>query len=197
MRLPASLDRRNLAQFAAPNETHAVRVVLQKVANSAPYLVRGRLRRYIFERNPEVGAHCLDIPVSVWMANLPKGGSYRQNESIADDLRPTIQLPFIIHVVPWKGAKVSNDPPPSVWPAVHKILAFFNPPTVVEKALNLAEAGNAAALDALAVEIAQTRRNPEAPPTEVPAADETPAQARARKMREAKAAKKAANLQPA
>lgn len=109
MNIPNFIDRRTLAKMAAPDETHCVRVILQKVSNSAPYTVRSRLRRYVFERNGLAGCHVLDVPVSVWMQGVPTSGPYRQNPSISDDLQPTVQLPFTIQVIPWK-AKVQAPP---------------------------------------------------------------------------------------
>lgn len=143
MNIPNFIDRRAAAKMAAPDETHCVRVILQKVSNSAPYTVRSRLRRYLFERDGLAGCHVLDVPVSAWMAGTPASGPYRPNPSIASDLQPTAQLPFTIQVIPFKAK------------------ALQAAPVVIE----------------------------EAPPGEE--VEETPAAARMRKMREAKAAKKA------
>jgi hypothetical protein len=103
MNLPSTISRQALAKLSFPEETHAVRVILKKVANNAPYLVRGKTRRYLFERNPEAKAHCLDIPVSIWMQDVDKFNGYRPGTSIPEDLKPTISLPFMMHVVPWKS----------------------------------------------------------------------------------------------
>jgi hypothetical protein len=192
MNLPTTISRQSLAKLALPDESHAVRVILKKVANNAPYLVRGKARRYLFERNPDAKAHCLDIPVSLWMQDVNVFHGYRPGTSIPVDLKPTITLPFMIHVVPWKGAA---SPAPaaqgSALAQIRRLLAGFNPPPAVLAALDLADAGQVDALEAHVDKVLDLRAN--ATP------EETPAQAKARKMREAKAAKKAAQpqLQPA
>jgi hypothetical protein len=107
MNIPNTLSRQTLASLA-PDDTHCVRVILKKVANNAPYLVRGRTRKYLFERNPEVKAHALDIPVSVWMQGANESRGYRPGISIPEDLKPTMQMPYVIHVVERKAARQAS-----------------------------------------------------------------------------------------
>lgn len=201
MIVPTFIDRKVAAQLAAPDETHAVRVILQKVANPGAYRLRCRLRSYLFERNPDVRAHALDIPVSLWMQGVPKPGQpANRNTSISDDLKPTAQLPLVIQIVPWKGA--TGRMGKTAVELIESIVAKFNPPPELRKALQLAKAGDLATLESMA-RVVPVPEPPEVvpPAAEAAEAEETPAQAKARKMREAKAAKKAereaANLQPA
>jgi hypothetical protein len=186
MTLPNTITSGALAALAAPEETHAVRVVLHKVSSQVPYRLRSKLRTYVFEKDREHGGHVLDVPASVWMDRANQ--SARRGEgAICNDLQPSINLPLTVLIVPWgKAAKVSNDT--ACLPVLRKILSFFNPPPVVLKALDLAESNSLPELEALAAKIEADRTKP------VEAGEETPAQARARKMREAKAAKK--ELQP-
>ena len=188
MKIPALLDRRTLSKMASPDETHCVRVILQKVSNPAPYTVRGRIRRYLFERNQQLCSHILDVPVSIWMAEVPNNGPHRQNPSVSDDLKPTMQLPFTIQVIPWGNATpATTATAPDVFPLVRQVAQKLEAPAIMRKAIDLAAAGDVDGLRALLA--GGPDKQPE-PPTESPAA------ARMRKMREAKAAKKA-QLQPA
>jgi hypothetical protein len=192
MKAPTFLDRRTLAKMAAPDETHCVRVILQKVSNSAPYTYRSALRRYLFERDGILGAHILDIPVSLWMAEIPTSGPYRKNASVSDDLKPTQATPFTIQVIPWKGAKAPAVANPDCLPLLREIVSSFNPPPAILTALQLTEEGNLESLEVLAgtVRIFKANPPPVKNPAAEPAAELSPAAARMRKMREAKAAKK-------
>lgn len=189
MNVPNFIDRRTLAKMAAPNETHCVRVILQKVSNSAPYTVRSRLRRYQFERDGIAGCHVLDIPVSVWMLGTPTSGPYRANPSISSDLQPTIQLPFTIQVIPWvaKGASTITTESQETASDAPESVAQADDPTAPEPAQSPSGDPKPAAQ---ADDVASADDDQESD-TPAPSVEESPTDARMRKMRDAKAAKKA------
>ena len=187
MNIPNHITREVLATLAAPDETHAVRVVLSKVTSSVPYKLRSKLRSYVFEKDRELGVHVLDVPVSVWMCGI----NYRARRgegAICQDLQPSMQLPLTVLVIPWGNATpATTATAPDVFPLVRQVAQKLEAPAIMRKAIDLAAAGDVDGLRALLA--GGPDKQPE-PPTESPAA------ARMRKMREAKAAKKA-QLQPA
>lgn len=110
--LPRTITAAELEKLAAPDETHAVRLIARRVAASVPYTLHGKSRRYVLAKDHTANAHILDIPVSVWMAGAPTGG-YVDNLSISHDIqgnRFALKAPLILQVVPWKGAKPTEKP---------------------------------------------------------------------------------------
>lgn len=105
MNLPSTISNRILREFAAPNETHAVRVQMLKTCGPSTYRFRGIKRQYLFERDGVTGMHVLDVPASLWMQHIP-AGAYKPNLSIAHDIqgRPMLLAPLMTLWVPWKGA---------------------------------------------------------------------------------------------
>lgn len=187
MNIPNLITREVLSAMAAPDETHAVRVVLSKVTSSVPYKLRSKLRSYVFEKDREIGAHVLDVPVSVWMAGADDRAR-RGEGAICKDLQPSMNFPLTVLVIPWRNASAADTAVTNEALAVlRELLAILNPPPVVFEALDLAQTGDVAKLRYLLDRGKQKAADGE----------ETPAQARARKMREAKAAKRREQLQPA
>ncbi len=185
MNLPTVISKAVLAGLAAPNETHAVRVLLHSVNNQSQFRLRCRSRQYLFDKCGIVGRHMLEIPVSVWMADSPTK-NFRENKSISEDFRAADNCPYSIQIVPWKGATAVQNDQANFLPILREILAAIDAPPVVEEAFKLIDAGNLGELQDLVAFLKTAKKD--APPS---AAD------RMRKMREAKAAKKAAQLQPA
>jgi hypothetical protein len=175
MNLPTVISKAVLAGLAAPNETHAVRVLLHAVNNQSQFRLRSRSRSYLFDKCGIVGRHMLEIPVSVWMADSPTK-NFRENKSISEDFRTANNCPYSIQIVPWKGAAAESH----FLPILREILAAIDAPPVVKEAFKLIDAGNLGELQDLVAFLKSA-----------PTAD------RMKKMREAKAAKKAANLQSA
>src|SRR5688500_10505029 len=76
----------DLLKKAAADEQTMVRLILRDVTNQRPYSKRGRRSTiYLFEFNPKLGAHVLDVPQSVWMKCVPTAG-LKANESLAWDI---------------------------------------------------------------------------------------------------------------
>lgn len=187
MTLPNTLTTAMLATLAAPDEIHAVRVVLHKVSSQVPYRLRSKLRTYVFEKNRDINAHVLDVPVSVWMHGA-NNAARRGEGAICQDLQPTISMQLTIQVIPWHGAisAVQEDPQAlrGAFSLLREIFTALNPPPVVFKALQHAENNEMEQLTALSAS------------SKEPASGETPRQLQARKMREAKM-KKRTELQTA
>jgi hypothetical protein len=189
MKLPPIISKATLKGLAKPDETHIVRVIAHEANNGTAYRLRCRSREYRFERDGIVGKHILDIPVSLWMAGAPTGGRFRDNQSIAEDFRTAERCPYSVHVIPiGSTAAVQAESPV---PALRKLLSGLGAPASVRDAFAIIEAGGS--VSELHGYVDSVLAAHEKPKTE----GETPAQARARKMREAKSAKKKANLQPA
>lgn len=96
-----------LAANAAPDETGMVRVLVRRVMNKAPYTLRGKLRSYRAEFNQQAGAHCVDVPLSLWQGGIDSG-PYRDNNSVAHDImaaRASNMTPLVYLVLPWAGAE--------------------------------------------------------------------------------------------
>lgn len=123
MNLPKLVDRSWLAANAKPDEQWGVRLVLRTVANDKPYKVQGRVRQYVFTKNREANAHCLDVPLSIWQDGVGNT-NYRNNGSMAWDVQSTRTLsPIVVIVIPWQTAKVET-------PVVEAPVAFDRPPVV-------------------------------------------------------------------
>jgi len=189
MNPPLQINKATLRGLASPEETHAMRIVLHDVSNSSPYRLRCNRRQYLFEKDGILGKHVLDIPASVWMAGV-QPGRWRPNFSISEDLRTANNCPFSIQIIPWKGAQAVPAPAAQAdyLKPLRTLLSNLGAPEVVVKAFGLIDAGDLEGLQALA-QLSATSSSEDA------------AAARAAKMREAKARKKAereaANLQPA
>lgn len=186
MHIPAIVSKATAAALASPTETHAVRVLLHSVANGGQFRLRCRSRQYLFDKCGLVGRHLLEIPLSVWMEGSPTK-SFRENKSISEDFRTANNCPFSIQVVPWKGTPAVQNEQSHFLPILREILRSIDAPPVVEEAFKLIDAGNLGEMQDLAEFLKATAK--EAPPAADPG--ESPAAARMRKMREAKAAKKA------
>lgn len=86
MKLPAIVTNAALQALASPTETHEVHVIVRRIANAAPYTLRGRKRQYIVSRDSRRGAHILVVPLSVWMAGCSPD-RVAENDSIAFDIQ--------------------------------------------------------------------------------------------------------------
>lgn len=172
MTIPPLVSATVLRDLAPSDEKQAVRLVLAENRGSTQFRFRGITRTYIFTRDNLMGAHTLDVPLSIWMQDVPQD-SYRQNHSIAHDVFGRNLVPVIPLIVPWGAAAEADKPAPEPVPP---------PPLQAPQAQ---------------VEKAQAQDKPEAhdkPEThEKPEThdkpDETPA---ARRMREKRARDKAA-----
>lgn len=187
MNIPAIISKNTLASLGK-SDTHAVRIVLHDVHNPSPSRIRCRNRQYIFERDGVLMAHALDIPMSVWMAGVGKG-RFRDNRAVCDDFRDVKQK-FTVQVISLREDHQEEKGNPLV--ELFRLLAALNAPDEIFKAKELLEQG-ASTQELSAYVDGVIGRLDASPPVPV---EENPAQARARKMREAKAAKKA-QLQPA
>lgn len=187
MNIPAIISKNTLASLGK-TDTHAVRIVLHDVHNPSPSRIRCRNRQYIFERDGMLMAHALDIPMSVWMAGVGKG-RFRDNRAVCDDFRDVKQK-FTVQIVEI-NAPVANTG--NVLPELRRLLTALDAPDDVERAFAMIDAGaNAEELSAYVDGVIGRLDStpPEPVQSPVQSAEETPAQAKARKMREAKAAKK-------
>lgn len=88
MQLPKLVTSSILAKLAKPEDSIVIRVVLRRIANLSPYKLHGKIRHYLMEFNAKVGAHILDVPLSVWNNGMLPG-TYRDNMSIAHDIQST------------------------------------------------------------------------------------------------------------
>lgn len=156
MKLPQTIDKRALAALA-PQDTHAVRVIVRRVVNQAPYRVRGKMHHYLFEWDFQLQAHILDVPQSAWMAEFPSSGPYRDNRSIAHDFqgnRSATMAPLVFLLVPWSGHVAGTEAavtagqataPDFIGP-IREMLVKLQAPEVVLHALDLATGDSNAAL---------------------------------------------------
>lgn len=185
MNIPAIISKKTLAQLGT-SDTHAVRVILHDVHNPSACRLRCRNRQYVFERNGALMAHSLDIPMSVWMEGVGKG-RFRDNRAVCDDFRDVSQK-HTIHVVTLANVPAASEA--GYLNQLRRLLSGLGAPDEVRQAFDLIDSG------ASSEDFEEFVMGTLSVPAAKPEADETPAQARARKMREAKAAKKA-QLQPA
>lgn len=159
--LPPILNAAVMREHACEGETQAIRIILLNSVGATLYTLRGQGRRkgkYILEKSGASGRHQLDVPVSVWNRDLPKG-RYHDNPSIAHDLlsRPNPMAPFALQIVPWNSVETSENESLAAAPAVHGP-DFFTPlvalikklgaPSIVDYALSLAIGDSAKALEA-------------------------------------------------
>jgi hypothetical protein len=193
MNIPEIITQSEIRALASPSETHAVRVILHEVPYPGQFRLRTLRRQYLFERDGIAEVHLLDIPVSVWMHDVPTG-QLRDNTSISQDFRSAGAVKWSFQIVPLKGATPAIAAEQAHFlPLLREILRTIEAPPVVEEAFKLIDAGNLGELQDLAAFLKSTAK----------ADGPSPAAAeRARKMREAKAAKQAereatAKLQPA
>lgn len=203
MNLPNLVTNAILAKLASPEETHCVRVIARRCLNQRPLAIRGRHRTYHAEHVAECGYHALDVPLTVWMDGI-EPGTYRDNKSIAQDLQATCgpaTLPLIFTVLPWRGAKAVTPvveapaaPQADVFTPLEELFAKMGAPAEVVEALKLAKDGHAGALRQFVDGCFVGQPGP--PPVPDPV-QPSPEALRMRKLREAKAAKRAAQLQPA
>lgn len=109
--IPTTIDSKTLAQLADPADTHAVRLIQRQVHNFSPYRINGKRYKYIFTHDSRIGAHVLDVPLSLWQGDVPKG-TYRDNLSICHDIQGnrSITLPPIVCVlIPLKEGVVEFE----------------------------------------------------------------------------------------
>lgn len=188
MNIPTILSKNTLAALGQ-SDTHAVRVILHDVHNPSACRLRCRTRQFVFERCGVLMAHKLDIPLSVWMGGV-SAGRFRDNRAVCDDFRDVKQK-YTVQVVSWNGTSAPVETG-NVLVELRRLLSALNAPDDVERASKIiANGGNAEEIAAYVDGVIGHLDT--APPAEETAA-ETTAQVRARKMREAKAAKKKALL---
>lgn len=153
--LPNQISAAVLRDLADPSETHAVRVVMLKTSSPTQYRYRGVRRQYIFERDGTLGMHILDIPVSLWMQEVPSE-RYRDNHSLAHDLqsRQMVNAPFLTLVVPWKTGEVTSEvlasgeakPAPDFIGPLRELLVKVEAPPFMLDAVDLAKGDDNSAL---------------------------------------------------
>jgi hypothetical protein len=182
MNIPQLVSKSSLQAIDTSKDTHAVRVVLHDANNPGAFRLECHGRTYLFERNGEIGKHVLDIPVSVWMHGTT-GGRFETAASISDDFRTASGASLSIQVIPLRAATGDSG---EVVALLRQLLSGIGAPDPVRHTFAMLEAG---------VSFQQIRKFVEdvleAIDDEELDTKETPAQAKARKMREAKAAKKA------
>ncbi|MCW1885507.1 hypothetical protein OKA04_12275 [Luteolibacter flavescens] len=215
MNLPQIVTAADLIRFAAPNETHAVRLVIRQINNPGIYTLRGLSRRYLATRDNEIGAHVIDVPVSVWMAGVPKG-VYAKNTSIAQDVlgtRNALKTPLMILVVPWKHAQppAQTSGTPSSLETFKRLAELTGAPEIIMSAISLLSSGAStdeieatlkgqiAAIEGeLSNQPATTQRGPEADAASKPAAKAAMSNAeRQKQYRDRKKLEKAKAAKPA
>lgn len=182
MNLPAQISKSTLAKLGV-NDTHAVRVILHDVHNPSPCRIRCRTRQYIFERNGALMAHALDIPMSVWMAGVGKG-RFRDNRAVCDDFRDVSQK-FTVQIIQLQ--ETPREESSGTIGELHRLISSFDAPDEVQHALAMLESG--ASTEELSAYVDNVIGHLDSTPP-APEVEENASQARARKMREAKAAKK-------
>jgi hypothetical protein len=151
MNLPATINAKILRELAAPNETHAVRVVCLRTSGPTQFRFRGIKRQYLFERDGVSGMHVLDVPQSLWMDGV-SAGAYRPNLSIAHDMqaRPLPMVPLLTLLVPWGPAKADAGAPPAsdaapvtpspdLFPPLRELLTKLGAPGILFDALHVLE----------------------------------------------------------
>ena len=175
MNLPSTISKTTLQGINTSGDTHAVRVVAHEVNNPSPYRLRCRNRCYLFEKDGSTGKHIIDIPVAAWM----HGQGRRDMVAICDDFRTANGSAFTIQVVRIKPDTGTDDFAQSALDQIRKLLSGLGAPQAVVQAFACVDQRN---LGALAEHVAQILNAP---------AGETAAQRQARRMREAKAKKKA------
>lgn len=144
--IPTTIDSKTLAQLAEPSDTHAVRLILRQVHNFSPYRMGGKRYKYIFTHDSRIGAHVLDVPLSLWQGDVPKG-AYRDNLSICHDLqgnRSTTLPPIVSVIIPLKEGvaefeKQSNekqaDPMPAMLETLTGVLRDMDAPDEIMQAM--------------------------------------------------------------
>jgi hypothetical protein len=97
-----------LSTLAKPDEKYMVRLILTVAASNKQYRVNGRRQTvYVFEFDPELATHKLDIPESVYMDGIPKRGVLRdKGELMAYDIfakRSPLASNIVPLILPWSG----------------------------------------------------------------------------------------------
>lgn len=190
MNIPQLLSKSVIRNLPVPKDSHIVRVILHDANNPGPYRLHCRTRTYIFEVDGTVGKHVLDFPISLWMEGSSE--RYRENKSIADDFRSATFGKFTILVIASEQSKQFQSTADQALPVLRNILSKLGAPDAVVEAFQMIEKGDIGGLHRLEAGIQAGGAEPDQEPE---AEEETPAQARARKMREAKAAKRNRELQ--
>lgn len=141
--IPKIVTQETLDRLRDPDDRVTMRVVLRRVQSTSAYTVRGKSRRYVFRRDPRVGAHILDVPSRIWMQDSP-AGQYRDNPSIAHDLqgnRTALKSPlvFLLLQEPQEatqdaGAAASGEEPRR---AFRELLDAAEAPEFIVKAFSL------------------------------------------------------------
>lgn len=109
MNIPRIVTNPALQLLASPGETHEVHVIIRRIANQAPYTLRGRNRQYIVSRDNARNAHILKVPLSVWMHGCDKAKPVAENSSISYDIqssRTGLKAPLTFEVWPIAGKSV-------------------------------------------------------------------------------------------
>jgi hypothetical protein len=130
--IPTTIDSKTLAQLADPTDTHAVRLIQRQVHNFSPYRMSGKRYKYIFTHDSRIGAHVLDVPLSLWQGDVPKS-TYRDNLSICHDIqgnRSTLLPPIVCVIIPLHEGvaefeKQSNETQADPMPAMLETLTGF------------------------------------------------------------------------
>ena len=193
MNIPATVSKTTLQSLFSDKDTHAVRVILHDVNNSGVARFRCRLRTYLFERNGQVGKHALDIPISVWMFGAT-GSRHEQERSVCNDFRTSKTIPYSIQVVPIRDSELRIPPTleEQAVPLLRKLLSTLGAPDPVVEAFRHIEAGDIESLQTLVAKV----EAPETPRGEAETAKKKATAERMKKMREAKAKKKAVARKP-
>jgi hypothetical protein len=174
MNIPQLVSKSSLQAIDTSKDTHAVRVVLHDANNPGAFRLACHSRTYLFERNGEIGKHILDIPVSVWMHGTT-GGRFETAASISDDFRTATGASLSIQVIPLRAATEGSG---EVVSLLRQLLSNLVAPQPVIEAFACIDKGD---IEGLRHRVQLSAE----------ADSESAAAARTRKMREAKAAKKA------
>jgi hypothetical protein len=144
--IPTTIDSKTLAHLAEPTDTHAVRLILRQVHNFSPYRMGGKRYKYIFTHDSRIGAHVLDVPLSLWQGDVPKG-AYRDNLSICHDLqgnRSGNLPPLVAVIIPLKEGvaefiatteRGQADPMPAMLETLKGFLADMDAPDEIMQAM--------------------------------------------------------------
>lgn len=102
-RFPRLITAEILRAAASPYDTQAMRVELKGVPSNVPYRLAGKgVQRYQLDHSPELHAHILDFPVSLWMDD---------RESLARDiLGGPHSSRVVVLCVPWEHASRAAAP---------------------------------------------------------------------------------------
>ena len=203
MNIPQELTQAAAIALASPQDTLAMRVIVRRVANQSHYRLHGKRRQYVLGYCQKMRVHFIDVPGSVWADGIDPERPYEDNFSVAHDIQANFAHAesLVMFPVPF-GAAAPVGVTAGVLASLRFLAVRFGAPPIMLEAIDLVARGLAPEVTCLALDNTAPAGDPtpdlsdeEAPPvppipTAEPALDVSAD--RMRKMREAKAAKKAA-----